>query len=551
MLASNRNARHLRCDAIGSTTLRNTELGVRTAGDRRTRPPTVARCQPNDRPSPASRCCGSSPRSSSCSRTCRRTCTPVSAHPWSTSPSARSGVTVFFAISGFVAVLVTQRTPRPTWRGFLRRRLVRILPLAWAVMTIKLVTLLVAPQALERAATSPTYIVSSYLFLPSRGPNGVVEPFFTVTWTLSFELLFYVVVTIALATRSDPLRLASVVFVGLAVASAFRGPDGWPTWQFHANRIVLCFLVGMVIGRWALDRRTRLALLRTAAITAIWLVVGTVAGASVPSLLLLPLAAAALATTVVGEPLLRRCTGTVGRTLGDASYALYLTHPILAPATVAVVAAVVSGPAAPIVAGIAAPVAAVAASVVVWFAVDRPVIRRLQRRRTAPPRTPRAARHPATRRVVSSRAMESSELALRWLRLPRGLRRPARTRDPVARGRPSHGRRAPDGQVDRLADRTMGRGVRRRRRRPGRRRGRRDDPRRPAGPRCARPGRRARGHRGPQRRGPRHPRAACGAAGTTPGCRSGSGTPSSTRPGSIPQRCSPVTRTSPGASSST
>jgi peptidoglycan/LPS O-acetylase OafA/YrhL len=308
-------------------------------------------------------------------------------------PVGQVGVTVFFAISGFVAVLVTQRTPRPTWREFISRRLVRILPLAWAVMTIKLGTLLVAPQALERATTSPTYIALSYVFLPGRGPNGVVEPFYTVTWTLSFELLFYVVVTIALATRIDPLRLASVVFVGLAVASAFRGPDGWPVWQFHANRIVLCFLVGMVIGRWALDRRTRLALLRTAAITAIWLVAGTVAGASVPSLLLLPLAAAALATTVVSEPLLRRCAGTVGRTLGDASYALYLTHPIVAPATVAVVAAVVSGPAAPVVAGIAAPVAAVAASVVVWFAVDRPVIRQLQRRRTTPPRTPRTARH--------------------------------------------------------------------------------------------------------------------------------------------------------------
>lgn len=308
-------------------------------------------------------------------------------------PVGQVGVTVFFAISGFVAVLVTQRSPRPTWRGFLRRRLVRVLPLAWAVMTIKLATLLLAPQALERAATSPTYIALSYVFLPARGPNGVVEPFYTVTWTLSFELLFYVVVTLALATRTDPLRLASVAFVGLAVASAFRGPDEWPAWQFHANRIGLCFLIGMVIGRWALDRRTAVALLRTGSITALWLVVGTAVGASVPSLLLLPLAAVALTATVAGEPLLRRCTGAVGQTLGDASYALYLTHPIVAPATVAVVAAVVSGPSAPIVAGIAAPAAAVAASVVVWFAVDRPVIRLLRGRPTAPRPSPRAARH--------------------------------------------------------------------------------------------------------------------------------------------------------------
>ncbi len=300
--------------------------------------------------------------------------------PASDLPTGQVGVTVFFAISGFVAVLVTQRTPRPSWRDFLRRRLVRILPLAWAVMTVKLAMLVVAPQALERAATSPGYIVLSYLFLPGRGPNGVVEPFYTVTWTLSFELLFYLVVTIALAARIDPFRLATPVFVALAVLSAVRG-RGWPSWQFHANRWVLCFLVGMAIGTWALDRATRRLVLRLAAITAVWTAVGTVAGASAPSLSLLPLAALVLSATVAGERSWGRRAGPVGRTLGDASYALYLTHPIVAPAAVAVVAAVVSDARGPVVAVVGAVSAAVVASVVVWFAFDRPVIRLLQCRR--------------------------------------------------------------------------------------------------------------------------------------------------------------------------
>lgn len=299
------------------------------------------------------------------------------ATPEATVPTGQIGVTVFFAISGFVAVLVTRRSPRPTAGHFLRRRLIRILPLAWAVMTVKLLVLAIAPETLDRAATSPTYIALSYLFLPGRGPDDVVEPFYTVTWTLSFELLFYLVVTIALVARIDPFRLASVVFGGLAVASAFREP-GWPTWQFHANRFVLCFLVGMAIGTWALDRATRALVVRLAAITVLWLAVGTAAGASVPSLALLPLATVVLLTAVASEPLLSRRIGPVGRTLGDASYALYLTHPIVAPAAVAVVAAVVSGSAALVVAGTGALVAAVVASVVVWFTVDRPATRLLQ-----------------------------------------------------------------------------------------------------------------------------------------------------------------------------
>lgn len=295
-------------------------------------------------------------------------------------PTGQIGVTVFFAISGFVAVVVTRRIPQPTAWDFLRRRLVRILPLAWAVMTVKLLMVVIAPATLERTSTSPTYIALSYLFLPGRGPDEVVEPFYTVTWTLSFELLFYLVVTIALATRTDPFRLAAIVFTGLAVASAFRGPEGWPTWQFHANRFVLCFLVGMAVGAWALDRSTRVLVVRLTAIVALWLAVGAVVGASLPSLALLPLATVVLLVTVASEPLLGRRVGPVGRTLGDASYALYLTHPIVAPATVAVVAAVVSGAAAPVVAAIGALVAAIAASVVVWWTIDRPATRLLQRR---------------------------------------------------------------------------------------------------------------------------------------------------------------------------
>ncbi|WP_267423535.1 MULTISPECIES: acyltransferase family protein [unclassified Curtobacterium] len=293
-------------------------------------------------------------------------------------PTGQVGVPVFFAISGFVAVLVTHRSPPPTWQHFLRRRLVRVVPLAWAVMTVKLLTLLVAPGALERASTSPVYIALSYLFLPGRGADGVVQPFYTVTWTLAFELLFYVVVTVALAVRVDPFRFASAVFVVLAAASAFRAPAGWPTWQFHGDRVVLCFLVGMTIGRWAIDRSTRTAVLRLVAITALWTVVGTIAEASTGALMLLPIAAVALALTVASEPFIGRRVGLVGTTLGDASYALYLTHPIVAPTTVAVIAAVASGSSAPVLVGAAAVGAAVAASVVVWFAVDRPVIRLLQ-----------------------------------------------------------------------------------------------------------------------------------------------------------------------------
>lgn len=295
-------------------------------------------------------------------------------------PTGQIGVAVFFAISGFVAVLVTSRSPRPSWRDFLRRRLVRIVPLAWLLTALKLGTALLAPGELQRATLDPGYVAASFLFLPARGEDGIVQPLYTVEWTLVLELAFYVVITIALLCRRPPSVVATVMLGALSVASVFRDDD-YPAWQFYADPIVLCFLAGMVVAHWAADRRTGTAVARLGALVAFSAVVAALGGEPVGRWVLLPIAAMTLAAVVAAEPLLRRFVGPTVVTLGDASYALYLTHPVVAPVTVAAVGFVVQD-VSPVAAALVAVVAvgvAVGAAVVVWFAVDRPLLRTLNR----------------------------------------------------------------------------------------------------------------------------------------------------------------------------
>jgi len=294
-------------------------------------------------------------------------------------PLGRAAVGTFFAISGFVAVVVTSRHPAPAPGDFVRRRLVRIVPLAWAFTTVKLVTALVAPDALSRGGTDPSYVVLSYLFLPARGADGIVQPLYTVCWTLSFELLFYVLVAVALLVRRDPVVLVPPVLVLLALGSAVRGED-WPTWAFYADRLVLCFVVGMLVGRWHRDRDTRSFVGWTGATWAVWLIVTLPTAAPPLALLLLPVATIALVGAVALErPLLHRSPQWL-TTLGDASYCLYLAHPVVAPATLAALAAAgLAGPDDAWWCGILAVAASVAASVVLWKLVDRPLNRWLLR----------------------------------------------------------------------------------------------------------------------------------------------------------------------------
>jgi len=287
------------------------------------------------------------------------------------------GVSVFFAISGFVVVVTTRRTPRTGARRFAYRRLLRVVPLAWAVLTCKILVGAVAPGLLERFRPDTWYVIASYTFLPARGPDGQVEPLYTVMWTLSFELFFYAVVTVALVARRDPLTVVAPVMTVLACASVFR-PERWPAYQFHADPYVLLFVVGMVLAHVAHGTATPRTIAWGIAAVTVWttamLVTPTPAHSSV---LLLPIATLALALTLLLESRIPdRLVPGLG-TLGDASYALYLVHPLTTPAAIALAALVLPATTPWEVFGFVGAVSAVLSGIVTWVVVDRPLMRRL------------------------------------------------------------------------------------------------------------------------------------------------------------------------------
>jgi len=135
---------------------------------------------------------------------------------------------------------------------------------------------------------------------------------------------------LALLARRGALLLAAG-FVALVMAGPLI-PDEWFAASFYADPIILEFLAGMGLAKLYLSgkrigRLEAIALLALAVAVAVaasgWPETPIVIAFGIPALLL---AAAAILHSEAGEsgPLRR-----FGEALGDASYALYLSHPFV------------------------------------------------------------------------------------------------------------------------------------------------------------------------------------------------------------------------------
>lgn len=306
------------------------------------------------------------------------------------------GVDVFFVISGFV-MMVSSPTFSRDGRGaarFAYRRAIRIAPMYWLATTLKILALLVIPSAAVNAALSPGRVLTSYLFLPTRTPQGDTGVLIGVGWTLLFEMLFYALFTLGLALRRSPYVFAGTTLGAIALAGAFRGAD-WPVWQYYLNPVVLYFVIGMTFGKVVLSERLRgrawqLAAALALAAAGIALLPGGFSWGSHSPFRMVTVSALVM-SVVAAEPLLRRILVRPVLFLGDASYSLYLFHPLVAPLVPVVLARL--GLMDNALATILSVVVALVSASVIYRYVEHPLTQWLRHREARVLRSPSSA-HP-------------------------------------------------------------------------------------------------------------------------------------------------------------
>lgn len=249
-----------------------------------------------------------------------------------------AGVDIFFVVSGFIMVHASQELfgQAGASLAFLKRRLARIVPIYWATTTLFLLVSLAVPSVLNSGAPSLTQILGSYLFWPVVSPQGLVQPIYSLGWTLNYEMLFYVLFAAGLALPARWTLPAVAVALALLVgAETFAGPLPLPL-GFWGQPIVLEFAAGMglaVLRQKGLRLPSVLRVVVAAAGVAVLLAAAHLPVTDGPwsSVLwrggaaVLLMLAAGCGREGVKPPKPVRALAAVG----DASYALYLVHPFV------------------------------------------------------------------------------------------------------------------------------------------------------------------------------------------------------------------------------
>jgi exopolysaccharide production protein ExoZ len=246
------------------------------------------------------------------------------------------GVDVFFVISGFIMYHISAgQFGRPgAVIRFVERRVVRLVPPYWLFTALALLALVLVPGQMAHNHVSLAQVAGSFLFLPVAAPDGHPTPVLILGWTLEFEMLFYAIFAVGLGfSRRRGLMVitaALLALVGLSFAQPLPLPLG-----FWASNIVLEFLFGIALARaFGAGLRVRAhfgALFVIAGVAALLWVQAMgwpghawnwrFAWAGLPSL---AICAGVVLVRAPSRP------GALARpfvVLGDASFALYLSHP--------------------------------------------------------------------------------------------------------------------------------------------------------------------------------------------------------------------------------
>jgi peptidoglycan/LPS O-acetylase OafA/YrhL len=161
---------------------------------------------------------------------------------WIRSHAGGAGVDIFFVISGFV-ISASAESLGFSGARFVENRITRVAPLYWLTSIPLLVSMLKGGRPVSHGS-----LIDSFLFLPLADFGGLSRYINPMGWSLSFELWFYLLFTIALAAaRQHAWRavLAVLLASSLLVGLFYQGNWLFPrfaasplTWEFGAGILI-------------------------------------------------------------------------------------------------------------------------------------------------------------------------------------------------------------------------------------------------------------------------------------------------------------------------
>lgn len=162
-----------------------------------------------------------------------------------------AGVDIFFVISGFIITTIAGRYATDDHaRYFFLKRCIRIAPVYWIVSAVFWFGLLKYGIAFESSAVAKTF-----LFLPFFDHGLFDNALLIVGWTLSFEMLFYLLVFCSMLLSKKRFMEIAICCMLLLVFVNYSIPGTHRLIIFFGNALILEFILGVLIGWLFLSTR--------------------------------------------------------------------------------------------------------------------------------------------------------------------------------------------------------------------------------------------------------------------------------------------------------
>jgi exopolysaccharide production protein ExoZ len=161
-------------------------------------------------------------------------------------PFGTFGVDIFFVISGFIIVWITENN----CDQFFVKRLVRILPMYWLFTFGISSVAYFLPSALRSATFDINHIVASLLFIPYWTEGTGFAPILGLGWTLNFEMAFYLIFYISLLISHKYRALISSLFIFsiFYLLNSNEFYNEFSPFVFYSNGLWFEFIFGMFVA---------------------------------------------------------------------------------------------------------------------------------------------------------------------------------------------------------------------------------------------------------------------------------------------------------------
>lgn len=164
-----------------------------------------------------------------------------------------AGVNLFFCISGFLMMYTTQNNVQ---ENFIRKRLIRLLPLYWALTVLTFV----ASKIIDGLASSDIgfdELIKSMLCIPySRGglkTDSVIRPIVGPAWTMGYDVWFLPIFALSMKLSHKWRGAISGAICIVIVIIGSIAPDN-PIFHFMGRHYWINYVMGILvfyIWKWA------------------------------------------------------------------------------------------------------------------------------------------------------------------------------------------------------------------------------------------------------------------------------------------------------------